>query len=230
MIGRIEACDTRLPAELDGPPKVEDAGAAAGATAHSERDRHHRRVDERRLVEAAVAGDHHAFRMLVERESTSVFRTCYRILGRIHDAEDAAQESFVIAYRALSTYRGEGSVTAWLARIATRHALRRFGQRRDAAWLDPASPGGLDLPGTDDPALHAVTVERQRTIRDAVAALPEPYREVVVLHYFSELTLAEVAATTGRPIGTVKTHLHRGLERLRERMMAGAPARAAREA
>ena len=179
-----------------------------------------------------LAGDADAFRILVERESRAVIRTCYRILGDLHEAEDASQEAFVTAYRALGTWRGEGPFGAWLARIATRIAVRRAGRRRPVAWIDPSpvsgdagSPGSRDgvseaarasaLGGAPDPAQLAVRAERAAAIRTAVSRLDEPYREVVMLRFFAELSLAEIAIQSDRPLGTVKTHLHRGLQRLR---------------
>jgi len=66
-----------------------------------------------------------------------------------------------------------------------------------------------------DPAILALRAERATEIRTAVATLPEPYREVVALRFFGEASLEEIARETGRPLGTVKTHLHRGLARLR---------------
>ena len=172
-------------------------------------------MDEQGLVDAVLAGEQDAFASLVERETPSVFRTCYRILGHIPDAEDAVQETFVTAYRALASYRGEGRLGAWLARIAARQALRRFRRQRPVTTLDDlpetfelASPEGDPLDGT-------LTAETQRTIRRAVAQLDEPYREVVTLRFFGELALAEIAAVTDRPIGTVKAQLHRGLNKLR---------------
>ena len=167
----------------------------------------------------------------MERESRAIVRSCYRILGDLHDAEDASQEAFVTAYRALGTWRGEGPFGAWLARIATRVAVRRAGRRRPVAWIVPR-PISADGPsrGSDtiseatltaalgsavDPAQLAVRAERAAAIRTAVAGLEEPYREVVILRFFGELSLAEIALQVDRPLGTVKTHLHRGLERLR---------------
>jgi RNA polymerase sigma-70 factor (ECF subfamily) len=173
---------------------------------------HDEAVDDRGLVDAVLAGDRDAFRLLVEREQVAVYRACLRILGRPHDAEDVAQESFVIAYRSLGTYRGEGPLGGWLMRIATRQAFRRLGQRREASELSPELPIGA--PGSD-PLAVTLAGERQREVRLAVAGLNEPYREVVALRFFGELTLEEIASTTRRPLNTVKTHLRRGLERLR---------------
>jgi len=167
-------------------------------------------------------------------------RSCYRVLGDLNDAEDAAQETFVTAYRALGTWRGDGPFGAWLARIGVRIAVRKASRRRPVVWIDP-SPAATDASGDEiggttvvgerallaalgrteaDPAQLAVRAERAASIRAAVANLEEPYREVVALRFFSELSLAEIADEAGRPLGTVKTHLHRGLQRLRRALEA----------
>lgn len=188
-------------------------------------------IDERAIVAAVLAGDRDAFRRLVERESTAVVRACHRILGDQAEAEDAAQEAFVTAYRSLATWRADGPFGAWLTRIAIRIALRQAGKRRTVAWRDPAAArGGSAAPGAadraverasvaaaswTDPAVLSMRAERATEIRTAVTALPEPYREVVALRFFGEASLDEIARQTGRPLGTVKTHLHRGLARLR---------------
>ena len=173
---------------------------------------HDEGVEDRALVDAVVAGDREMFRVLVEREQGAVYRACLRILGRPHDAEDVAQESFVMAYRSLGSYRGDGPLGGWLLRIATRQAYRRLGQRRDAVELD--SELSIGAPSSD-PLAATLAGERQRAVRLAVAALGEPYREVVALRFFAEMSLDEIAASTRRPLNTVKTHLRRGLERLR---------------
>ena len=181
--------------------------------------------DDRTIVDAVLAGDRDAYRVLVDREGPSVVASCARILGDRAEAEDVAQEAFVIAYRSLGTWRADGAFGAWLSRIAVRLAIRRSQSRKQVTWLDPlaaeADQPGQDrfrtVSGTDtvDPAQTVLRTERDAQVRAAVASLDEPYREVVALRFFAERSLAEIAEATDRPLGTVKTHLHRGLARLR---------------
>jgi RNA polymerase sigma-70 factor (ECF subfamily) len=200
----------------------------------------------RRVVRDVLAGDRDAFRVLVERELPAVVRVCYRVLGNRDEAEDAAQETFVSAYRSLPSWRGDGPFGAWIARIALHIALRRARQAKPVAWIDTLA---VDGPGDDlldghanagsqrriarhfgeasaaaapvtDPARIALTAERATAVREALAGLEEPYRETVALRYFAGLTVPEIAEACGRPQGTIKTHLHRGLLRLRDRLDA----------
>jgi RNA polymerase sigma-70 factor (ECF subfamily) len=173
-------------------------------------------------VEAVLAGDRDAFRVLVDRESAAVIRACQRILGDLHDAEDAAQEAFVTAFRSLAGWRAEGPFGAWVTRIAVRIALRRAQKRREVAWIDPTHPDRpLDIAGGPDPAATSLRAERAAGVRAAVARLDDPYRETVALRFFGDLSLEEIATETGRPLSTVKTHLRRGLLRLRNAVEAG---------
>lgn len=173
-------------------------------------------ADEAAVVARVLAGEREAFRVLVEREHRSIVRTCYRILGNLQDAEDAAQETFVTAYRALPTWRREGPFGAWLARIAIRVATRRAARRRTVDWLDPTAMESDATGVASDPLVTVVRSEASASLRAAVSRLDEPYREVVALRFFADLPLAEIARLTGRPVSTVKTHLRRGLLRLRE--------------
>jgi len=190
--------------------------------------------DERAIVAAVLDGDVEAFRGLVEREGAAVVGACQRILGDRASAEDAAQEAFVTAYRSLASWRGDGPFGAWLGRIAVRIALRDAAKRRPVAWRSPETVDGVPdqlTRATDraaiqaaswtDPAHLSLRAERATEVRQAVLALPEPYREVVALRFFADASLDDIASQTGRPLGTVKTHLHRGLARLRAAMTDG---------
>ena len=190
---------------------------------------------EQATVDAVIGGDRDAFRRLVDGEREAVVRSCYRVLGDLSEAEDAAQEAFVIAYRSLATWRGDGPFGAWLGRIAVRVALRSATRRRPVTWRTPTGATGDADPAVDralerasvaarptmDPASLAVQAERVAEIRSAVIELREPYREVVALRLFAEASLEDIARETDRSIGTVKNHLHRGLVRLREGLEEG---------
>jgi RNA polymerase sigma-70 factor (ECF subfamily) len=201
------------------PRSRQPAGSTAEPLDALERDR--------AVVDAVLGGDRDAFRVLVEREAGGIIRACHRILGDRLEAEDVAQEAFVTAYRSLASWRADGPFGAWLARIAVRNAVRRASRRREVPWISPAAlAAGQDdatEPGvrmSPDPMVVAIRAERSAAVRRAVARLDEPYRETVALRFFAERSLAEIAAETGRPLGTVKTHLRRGLIRLRERLQA----------
>lgn len=198
-----------------------------------------------RAVRAVLDGDREAFAVLVERDSAAVTRVCHRVLGNAADAEDAAQEAFVAAFRSLPDWRGDGPFTAWIARIAVRIAVRRAHQRRPVDWIDVAALDGtdeiidggarrvarhfagasVDAADLTDPGRIALAAEDAAAVRDVLRGLEEPYRETVALRYFAGLTVSEIAAACDRPQGTVKTHLHRGLLRLRERLDARGAAR-----
>ena len=172
-------------------------------------------MDDRELAQAIVAGDRDAFRLLVERESGPLVRACARVLGDPDAAEDMAQECLVTAYQLIGSWRGEGSLHGWLLRIAINRALRAVKLQRRLVPLENESGEPLPIAGGSEPLADALMAERDRLVQEAVASLPEPYRETIVLRYFGELSIAEISSQTGRPIGTVKTHLGRGLLRLR---------------
>lgn len=174
---------------------------------------------DRAMADAVLAGDPEAFRVLVEREAAAVIAACRRILGDPSEAEDVAQEAFVLAYRKLGTYRGDGPIGGWLMRIAIREARDRAVRRRPTVTLDDADERHPVSPAMwGDPVAVAEAKERAARLCSAVAALPAHYRDAVRMRYLDERSFGEIAAATGRPEPTVRTHLHRGLVHLRARL------------
>jgi len=140
-------------------------------------------------------------------------RLAWRLLGGdTSAAEDVAQEAFLRAHRALGRFREESSLSTWFYRILVRQAAnhRRWRGIRERM-------GGLgSADGPDEAAVEAGDPGLRRRIRCALEALTRRQREVFVLVHLEGLTLRETAGLIGRPEGTVKSHLHRALVRLRE--------------
>jgi RNA polymerase sigma-70 factor (ECF subfamily) len=168
-------------------------------------------------VDAVLAGNSDAYRLLVDREARAVVGLCTSIIGNPDEAQDVAQEAFVQAYRSLAGYRGDGSFGAWIGRIATRMAVahKQSLKRNVAAPVDVFQLTTVDVAG--NPERELLRFEHSRDMRAAIAALPVDQREVVRLRFFKDMSLEQIAAETSTPIGTVKSRLHRALARLRER-------------
>jgi len=180
-------------------------------------------VSDRQIVDAVLAGDRESFRVFVERESVSVIATCARILRDPVEAQDAAQDTFVQAFQALATYRGDGAFAAWLRRIAVRVAIARLAARHAVVALDDQSAERIDvsLSTAMDPEAQALGDEYREVIVDAIGKLPAAQRDVVILRFYGDLTLDEIAHVTSHPVGTVKSRLSRGIARLRAELEPG---------
>jgi RNA polymerase sigma-70 factor (ECF subfamily) len=168
-------------------------------------------------VERARRGDGAAFGALVRDNQEVAFRTAYLITRNAADAEDAAQDGFVKAYRALHRFRPGAPLRPWLLQIVANEARnrRRSAARRDALALRAAAqaPSGDAAPS---PEGQAVAADERRRLLELVEALPEDQRLVVALRTFLDLSELETAAVLGVRPGTVKSRLSRALERLRE--------------
>jgi RNA polymerase sigma-70 factor, ECF subfamily len=182
-------------------------------------------TSDRQVIDAVLAGDREAFRMLVERESQTVINACRQILRDPVEAEDAAQDAFVQAYQSLATFRGDGPFGAWLRRIAVRAAIGRLAARLDLVTLDGETldPGAAALTSGDDPEAAVLDSEHRAAMIEAVASLPGPQRDVVLLRFYGDLSLQEIARMTSHPLGTVKSRLSRGVSSLRDQLSARSP-------
>jgi RNA polymerase sigma-70 factor, ECF subfamily len=170
------------------------------------------------LVRRTRQGDLAAYEHLIRRYAQLAHRTAVLLAGA--DAEDAMQEAFVKAYRAIGRYRGEAPFRPWLLRIVANEARnsRRSARRRaDLPVRIQAAHGTASSSGeaAPSPEEEAFAHELRTTLLAAVQALPERERRVVTCRYLLELSEAETAAVLDLPQGTVKSRLFRGLRRLR---------------
>ncbi|HET9599820.1 MAG TPA: sigma-70 family RNA polymerase sigma factor [Anaeromyxobacteraceae bacterium] len=178
---------------------------------------------EAALARAAARGDRASFARLVELHKRVVYGLCVRLLGDREEARDAAQETFVRAWTAMSTYDTAQPFAPWLLRIARNHCIDLARRRIPAARkveLDAAPEEGERRELADDAVAPAdVALEQAEVARGlgaAVAALPPNYREVIHLFHVEHMSYKDIAATLEVPIGTVMTWLHRARARLRE--------------
>ena len=184
-------------------------------------------MDDETLCRALALDLDGAFERLVRGHQDRLYTIALRLLGDAGDAEEVAQDAFVRAYRALGTYESarirELRLRPWLAAIAVnlaRNRRRRRADRTPAASLaaEIAADPGREPPG--DPAEQPDAVASRRAGREAlaalVAALPERYRVPLVLRHVDDLSYPEMAEVLGRPEGTLKAQVHRGLALLRD--------------
>jgi RNA polymerase sigma factor (sigma-70 family) len=177
-----------------------------------------RPLTEQELVERARGGDATAYATLVREHEEIAFRIAYVICGNAADAEDAAQEGFVKAYRALGRFRAGEPVRPWLLAIVANEARnrRRAAGRRTALALRAAGEGRSFGEAAPSPEAALLAGERRAALLAAMARLSERDRTVIACRYLLELSEAETAAALDVRPGTVKSRLSRALARLRE--------------
>jgi RNA polymerase sigma-70 factor (ECF subfamily) len=175
-----------------------------------------RPLDEAELVELARRGDLRAWETIVRAYQGIAFRTAYLLGGSAADAEEAVQDGFVKAYRALGRFRRGSPLKPWLLRIVANEAKnrRRAAGRREALALRAAAE---DRPGDAVPSPEAALLagEQRERLLAAVERLSDEHRDAIACRYFLELSEDETAAALGIRRGTVKSRLARALERLR---------------
>jgi RNA polymerase sigma-70 factor (ECF subfamily) len=186
-------------------------------------------ADDAALVAAMALGDEGAAARVYDRHAALVHAVALRVTGERADAEDVVVECFAQAWRQAARFDGaRGSVAVWLAGIARSRALdlvRARGRREarvatDSERIDAAAPA-LASPS----ALERLeTAERDAHVAAALATLPPVQRDMIALAFWEGLTHAEIAERSGTPLGTVKTRIRLGLQKLRERL-APTPAR-----
>jgi RNA polymerase sigma factor (sigma-70 family) len=171
---------------------------------------------ENRLVDAARRGDERAYEELVRIYGDIAFRTAYVFTGSASDAEEAAQDAFVKAWRALGRFRLGAPFRPWLLQIVANEARNRrrsTGRRARLALRVAGEASSGDA--APSPEASVLAEERRSSLLADVEALPDDARDVIVCRYFLDLSEEETAAVLDVARGTVKSRTARALERLR---------------
>jgi RNA polymerase sigma-70 factor (ECF subfamily) len=174
------------------------------------------------LVQRTLDGDLAAYNSLVQRYQRQVFSLAYRMLGSAEDAGDLVQETFIRAYGALASFRQDASFLTWLYKIASNLCIDHLRSRKAKGTLsleveleegrEPAADRSFS---PEDAAVRGAVGE---VVHKAVMNLPEKYRVVVVMRHLQDMSVDEIAEKLELPSGTVKTHLFRAREMLRDRL------------
>jgi RNA polymerase sigma-70 factor (ECF subfamily) len=186
--------------------------------------------DEIQFVQSLKARDKHAFEQLIAKVQTPIVNLLYRMTGVREEAEDLAQEVFLTVYRKIDLFRGESPLGTWIYRIAYNLCMNRrkyLGRRRerDRQPLDEVVERSIVESGTmstssqvSRPDEMAEGLQMERLIQDAITALDDEQRVILVLRDVQNMSYESISDITGLPAGTVKSRLHRARMALKERL------------
>lgn len=179
--------------------------------------------DDNVLVQRSVAGDSHAFELLVRRYQDRLTHSLEHALGSREDALDAAQQAFVSAWRNLAGFRQDSAFYSWLYRIAMNAAISaRRRQRLSTSPLD-GPDGAPNVQAEDcrpdaDPGYQMQAEERVQMVRSELLKVPEEFRQPLVLKEIDGMSYEQIAEVLGIPVGTVRSRIFRARKELTERL------------
>ena len=183
---------------------------------------------ERSLLRRLRDRDERAFRELIDDHRDRVFNITYRMLGNRAEAEDVAQEVFITVFKTIDSFREESKFSTWLYRVTVNHCKNRIKylarrHDRDRDELDETSQAqngavnGMPV-RVANPDKALASAQMEKLLGEAIAALDEDQRAVVILRDVEDLSIEEICEITGLPDGTVKSRLHRARLVLRKKM------------
>src|SRR5262245_17799593 len=189
------------------------------------------RIDDKtpdgELVRRVAAKDHEAFRVVMKRHNQMLFRAARSILKNEAEAEDAVQEAYMQAYRAMGNFRGDAKLSTWLVRIVVNESITRLhkhARRAEVIRLEGddlqqdqhSSEDSMNESAPENPDKAAHRAETRRLLETKIDELPEAFRTVFVLRAVEEMTVEEIAAALEIPEATVRTRFFRAKGLLRE--------------
>lgn len=184
------------------------------------------RETDTEIISRIAAGDQRGYASLLDRYRAKVMTLALRMLGRKEDAEEAAQDAFIRAFRSLHQFEQRAQFSTWIYRITYNVCLTRISRHRGST-ISIHEEDGFEIPDeAADSHLPVVHRELQETIGISIGKLRPEYASLITLFYLHEQSHEEIVAITGLPIGTVKNRLHRArtdLRRIMQRKSAYLP-------
>ena len=182
------------------------------------------KTPDTQLATLAAAGNARAFEAIMRRHNRLLFRTARSILKSDADAEDAVQDTYLSAWRALGTFREDAKLSTWLVRIVLNEALKRVRRRASnvvmfdtgAAIGEEQLEASMEADHDQEPELAASRAEMRRLMESRIDELPELFRTVFMLRAVEEMSVEEVSAVLDIPETTVRTRFFRARAQLRE--------------
>ena len=176
-------------------------------------------TDEMTWIIQAQHGDDDSFTNLVETYQKPVYNLCYRMLGEMEAAEDAAQETFLKAYQNLTRYDRERSFATWLLSIAAHHCIDKLRRRRfNSVSIDEDEEGQTDIPdhSAPDPESEIMKHQQRERLQDCLQSLDPTDRAAVAMRYWQDCSEVEIAQALKLTVPAVKSRLHRARRALAE--------------
>ena len=167
-------------------------------------------------LELLRLGDHRAFGEFVDKYKETVFLCCRRLGLRADEVEDAASETFMAAYKALSRYGGRAELSTWVWSIAYRKGIDHLRQNQRKRQLEAEAGDGMVGGREAGPATAVQGRERDQRVWKAVERLPRLWSLAVILRYREEKSVVDIAQIMDSKENTIKTYLFRGREKLKE--------------
>ena len=180
-------------------------------------------MDEEKLIKRAVKGDAAAFNELLGQHEKRMYAVCLRMCGNHEDAQDCLQEAMLRVYRAISGFKGQSSFSTWLYRVTMNACLDELRKRKNK--LSTSLDGMLDAGWSpaderDTPEKHVLSAEKRTVIQQTIAELPEDMRSAIVLRDIQGFSYDEIAQMLEINVGTIKSRISRGREKLREKFLS----------
>lgn len=177
------------------------------------------------LIRQATKGDAYAFEQLMRRHESRMYAVAVRMCGNREDAQDCVQDAMLRVYRALDRFKGQSSFSTWVYRITMNTCLDELRRRkvRASTSLDTLLESGWSPSDeTDTPERHALRSEQRTALAKAIAELPEDMRSAIVLRELQGLSYEEISEVLTVNVGTIKSRISRGREKLRQ-LITGQP-------